>query len=111
MNVIEWEHTFDRHDIYKKKEAIKLENYIEINIGTEKEPRNIKIGKGTSDKEKNDLIELVKEYIDVFAFTYDELKSYCDDVFQHTIPLMSKAKPFQQKLRRINPKLASMVQK
>ena len=45
MNVIEWEHTFDRQDRYKKKEAIKLDDYIEINIGTEEEPRNIKIGK------------------------------------------------------------------
>ena len=111
MNVIEWEHTFDRQDRYKKKEAKKLDDYIEINIGTDEEPRNIKIGKGTSDKERKDLIELVKEYRDVFAFTYDELKAYRDDVFQHTIPLRSEAKPFRQKLRRINPKLASMVQK
>ena len=42
MNVIEWEHTFDRHDIYKKKEAIKLDDYIEINIGTDEEPKKYK---------------------------------------------------------------------
>ena len=41
----------------------------------------IKIGKGTSEKERNDLINLVKEYRDVFAFTYDELKAYREDVF------------------------------
>ena len=57
------------------------------------------------------MIELVKEYRDVFVFTYDELKAYRDDVFQHTIPLRPEAKPFRQKLRRINPKLAPMVQK
>ena len=33
-------------------EATKLVDYIEINIGNEEEPRNIKIGKGTSDKER-----------------------------------------------------------
>ena len=48
------------------------------------------------------------------AFRYDELKDYREDVFQHTIPLKEEAKevkPFQQKLRRINPKLAHVVQK
>jgi hypothetical protein len=31
-------------------------------------------------------------------------------VFQHTIPLKDDTKPFRQKLRRINPKLAPLVQ-
>ena len=75
-NVIEWESTFDRKDRYKKKETIKPEDFIEINISTDKEPRNIKIGKGTSDKERKNLIELVKEYSDVFPSTYHELKAY-----------------------------------
>jgi hypothetical protein len=40
------EEIFDMHDMYKrKKETIKLDKYIEINIGTEKIPRMIKIGK------------------------------------------------------------------
>jgi hypothetical protein len=60
----------------KKKETIKPGNYIEINIGTEEVPRFIKNGKGTSEKERKELISLVQEYRDVFAFTYDELKAY-----------------------------------
>ena len=55
--------------------------------GTDKDPKLIKIGKGTSKKERNNLISLIKEYRDVFAFSYDELKSYREEVFQHTIPL------------------------
>ena len=89
-------------------------HYIEINIRSKNEPKMIKIGKGTSEKERNDLINLVKEYRDVFAFTYDELKAYWEDVFQHTIPLKpecQQAKPFNQKLRQMNPKLAPIVKK
>ena len=50
----------------------------------------------------------------MFSFSYDELKSYQEDFFQHTIPLKpecQKAKPFRQKLRQINPKLAPIVKK
>ena len=75
---------------------------MEINIGTDKDPKLIKIGKGTSEKERNSLINLIKEYIYVLSFSYDELKYYREDVFQHTIPLIEEAKevnPFRQKLR------------
>ena len=66
--VVEWKRSFDRQDRYKKKKTRKLEDYIEINIGTEEEPRKIKIGKGTSEKERKNLVELVKEFRDVFPF-------------------------------------------
>jgi hypothetical protein len=95
------EDIFERHDMYKKKkETIKPGSYIEINIGTEEVPRFIKIGKGTLEKERKELISLVQEYRDVFPLTYDELKAYKEDVFQHTIPLKDDTKPFRQKLRR-----------
>ena len=87
---------------------------MEINIGTDKDPKLIKNGKGTSEKERNNLSNSIKEYRDVLAFIYDELKSYKEDVFQHTVHLTKEAKevkPFRQKLRRINPKLAPIVQK
>ena len=48
----------------------------------------------------------------MLAFIYVELKSYQEYVFQHTIPLKEEAKevkPFRQKLRQINPKLAPIV--
>jgi hypothetical protein len=87
------ENIFDRHDMYKKKkETINLGSYIEINIGTEEVPRFIKIGKGTAKKERKELINLVQEYRDVFAFKYDDLKTYKEDVFQHTIPLKDDTK-------------------
>ena len=84
---------FDRQDRHKnKKETSKVGDYTKINIGTDKDPKLIKIGKGTSKKEMNELINLIKEYRDVLAFSYDELKAYREDVFQHTIPLNKKLK-------------------
>jgi hypothetical protein len=94
-----------------KKEKITPEDYLEINIGTIEEPRMIKIRKGTSEKERKKLISRVQEYRDVLAFSYDELKAYKEYVFQHTIPLKEDTKPFCQKLRQINPKLAPMIKK
>jgi hypothetical protein len=94
----------------KRKKVVKPRDYLKINIGIEEEHRLIKIGKGTSEKGIKELISLVQEYRDVFSFTYDELKAYKEDVFQHTIPLKKDTKPFRQKLRQINSKLAPLVQ-
>ena len=97
------ENIFDRQDRRKSNvEQMKQRDYIEINIGTETKPKIIKIGKGTSEKERNSLINLVKEYRDVFSFTYDELKAYREDVFQVSTyysleARMSKRKAFQRK--------------
>ena len=106
---------FDRQDRCKvKKDSLKPGDYIEVNIGNDKDPKLIKIGKGTNEKERKDLINLVREYRDVFAFTYDELKAYQEDVFHHIIPLkreIKEVKPFRQKLRQINPKVAPIVKK
>ena len=57
------ENIFDRQDGRKSNvELMKPDDYIEINIGTETKLKIIKIGKGTSEKERNSLINLVKEY-------------------------------------------------
>lgn len=41
----------------------------------------------------------------MFAWSYDGLKAYREDLFQHEIPLRSNAKPFRQRQRPINPTL------
>jgi hypothetical protein len=46
-----------------------------------------------------------------WPFSYDELKVYREDVIRHVIPLKEATKPFRQKLRQLNPKLAPLVQK
>ena len=93
ISLIYFENMFDRQNHHQnKKEEIKIGDYMEINIGTDKDPKLIKIGKGTSKKERNNLINLIKEYRHVLSFSYDELKAYREDVFQHTIPLTKEAK-------------------
>jgi ribonuclease HI len=106
------EHLFDRHDVYKGKNPKKqTDEALEFNIGTEMDPRMVKIGKGTTEKERIEILDLIREFKDTFSWNYDELKAYRGDVIQHAIPLTEGAKPFRQKLRHINPKLENQIQK
>jgi hypothetical protein len=106
------ENLFDRHNVFKRKGTSKqADEALEFNIGTEIDPRMVKIGKGTTEKERLEILTLIREFKDTFAWNYDELKAYRGYVIQHAIPLVEGAKHFRQKLRHINPKLASQIQK
>jgi hypothetical protein len=78
----------------RKVEPTKPEDYIEVNIGTNDSPKIVKIGKNVYVKERQDIEGLIKEYKDVFSWSYDDLKSYKENIIQHTIPLIEGAKPF-----------------
>jgi hypothetical protein len=47
----------------------------------------------------------------VFAWTYEDLKTYDTFVIEHKIPLKEEAKTFRQKLRQINPMLLPIMEK
>ena len=83
----------------------------EYNIGSPEEPKNIKLSKTLPPNIKQRYINLFKEFKDVFAWGYQDLKSYDTSMIQHKIPLKENQKPFKQKLRRINPILLPLVEK
>lgn len=57
------------------------------------------------------LYPLVQTVPDVFAWTYDDLKTYDTWIIQHIIPIKEGVKPYQQKLRKVHPSLEPLTQK
>ena len=53
----------------------------------------------------------MKEYSDVFAWSYNDLKVYDTSIIQRTIPLKMDEVPLKHKMRRMNPKLLPMIEK
>jgi hypothetical protein len=72
--------------------------YETINLGTLKNPKNINLGKTLSKEDTKSYLKLFREYQDVFAWSYRDMKTYDTHNIQHTIPLKSRLKPFQQNL-------------
>jgi ribonuclease HI len=106
------EDLFDFNDVAKKlKIEANGQEVEDCNIGTEEKPRIVKLSKSLPPEQKLKYIELFKEYSDVFAWGYEDLKSYDTIIIQHRIPIKEDQKPFRQKLRRINPKLLPLIEK
>ena len=106
------EDIFDNNDVAKSLRLAPRDDEVEeCNIGTEKDPRVSKISKILNKESKEKYTKLMKEFYDVFAWTYDGLKVYDLGVIQHTIPVQKDAKPFKKKLRRMNPLLLPLIEK
>jgi hypothetical protein len=56
-------------------------------------------------------MDIFKEYVDVFAWKYEDLKTYDTSIIQHRIPLKPGTKPFKKKLRQVNPILLPIIEK
>ena len=54
---------------------------------------------------------MFKEFKDIFAWTYDDLKTFNTQVMQHIIPIKQDSKPFQQNLRKYHPSLEPTIKK
>ena len=54
---------------------------------------------------------LIKEFANVFAWEYSDLKMYDTNIIQHRIPLEKDTIPFKQKLRPISPLLLQVIEK
>ena len=65
----------------------------EVNIGTTTEPRLLSIAKDLIPSEKTTMIELLKEYKDVFIGSHDDMQGLDPKFYQHKINLSTDAKP------------------
>ena len=65
------------------------------NIGTPEEPKFVKMSRDLTREQRDEYTELLREFVDVFAWTYEDLKTYDTPVIEHKIPLKEEAKPFR----------------
>jgi ribonuclease HI len=106
------ERLFDGNDVsLKGKVSEEDAGTIQCNIGTEGEPKFVKLSKSLTEEQRSEYIGLLREFADVFAWTYEDLKTYDTSVIEHKIPLKEEAKPFRQKLRQINPMLLPIMER
>jgi len=106
------EKLFDPNDVAKDPQLVpSFEDVEDVNIGTEAYPKIVKFSRTLLLEAKHKYISLMREYTNVFAWSYGELKAYDTSIIQHAIPIKRDEMPFKQKLRIINPKLLPLIQK
>jgi hypothetical protein len=111
------ESSFSSSDVSKKEmhkeedSKRKVGDTISLNLGTPESPKIVKLGAQCSDKEKVKFTELLYEFQDVFAWSYEDIRGFDPALIQHVIPIKEGIKPVRQKQRPINPALEANIQK
>jgi ribonuclease HI len=106
------ERLFDGNDVAVKGRVTGDDaDTAECNIGTPEEPKLVKLSKSLTEEQRIGYTKLLREFADVFAWTYEDLKTYDTSVIEHKIPLKEEARPFKQKLRQINPTLLPVMER
>jgi hypothetical protein len=75
----------------------------EVEIGDGVTPRLTFVKKNLSADYKNNLVELLREYVDCFAWSYQEMPGLSRDQVEHRLPIKAGFRPFKQHAKRYNP--------
>ncbi|KAG8480467.1 hypothetical protein CXB51_024656 [Gossypium anomalum] len=73
------------------------------------EGKVVKIGTCIAEETKRDLVELLREFKDVFAWSYQDMPGLSPDIAVHYLPIREYCKPVQQKLRRMRPDIVLKI--
>jgi hypothetical protein len=112
MGLVPLEMLFDSHDV-SREAAIKNKEaeVMECNIGTIENPKIVKLSKALPPEQKYRYVSLMKNFADIFAWSYEDLKTFDTNIIQHKIPLNAGFEPFRQKIMQFNPMLMSIIEK
>jgi len=80
-----------------------------INLGEEDEEKEFKIGTNMIEETREKLRTLLKEFKDVFAWSYQDMPGLDSDIVQHRLPLKPECPPIKQKLRRMKPEVSLKI--
>ncbi|KAI5418318.1 hypothetical protein KIW84_042818 [Lathyrus oleraceus] len=86
-----------------------LENLETVNLGSEDCVKEVNIGALLGESVKKGLIELLREYVDVFAWSYAYMPGLDTDIVQYFLPLKPECMLVKQKLRRTHPDMAVKI--
>ena len=83
----------------------------EIDIGPRDRPWPTYVSAKLDLEYKQDLIDLLKEFIDCFVWEYYEMSGLDRSIVEHRLPIKPGYRPFKQALRRFNPNVLDDIKK
>ena len=83
----------------------------EVDIGPRNKPRPIFISKKLDPALREEMIALLKEYRDCFAWDYTEMPGLDRSIVEHRLPLKKGLRPFQQRARQMKAEVLEEVKK
>jgi hypothetical protein len=86
------ERLFDKNDVVVKvKSPTEYVDVIECNLGIEEVPKYVKVSNRFSKEKRAEYVNILNEFVDVFPWKYEDLRTYDTSTIAHKIPLKEEA--------------------
>src|ERR1044072_3957280 len=86
------------------------EEQVEVaNLGTDEDRKEIKIGAGLENSVEERLVQMLRDYIEVFAWSYEDMPGLDIDIVVHRLPTKEGFLPVKQKVRRMRPEMLEKI--
>src|ERR1044072_1060525 len=82
-----------------------------VNMGSEEDKKEVMSGASLDSSVKGKLINLLKEYVDVFAWSYQDMPGLTTGIVEHHLRLKPECPPVKQRLRRVHPEMSDKIKK
>jgi len=79
-------------------------------VGSQDHPKPISISENLSFIEREELIPLIREYIDVFAWNYGDIHGLDSQITMHRLNVKPGIKPVIQQQRRFCPDIMKAIE-
>ena len=80
-----------------------------INLGTEIDRKEVKIGVNLEVKIKQRLIQMLHDYVEIFAWSYEDMPGLDIDIVVHRLPTKEDCPPVKQKVHRMRPEMSEKI--
>ena len=80
-----------------------------INLGTEEDKKEIKVGANLEPSVKERLIQLLHDYVEIFAWSYEDMPGLDTDIVIHRLPIREDCPPVKQKVCRMRPDMSEKI--
>ena len=80
-----------------------------MNLGTEEDRKELKIGANLGPDVKHRLIQMLHNYVEIFAWSYEDIPGLDTDIVLHRLPTKEDFPLVKQKVCRIRPEMSEKI--
>nr|ABD63198.1 gag/pol polyprotein, related [Asparagus officinalis] len=95
---------------FEQRKPPTKDKILQINMGNEANLKPIFISDSLPSWEKENLISLIREYIDVFALNYEDMPGLDPRIAMQRLNISPDAKPVKQQQRRFHPQIMEAIE-
>ena len=80
-----------------------------MNLGTEEDRKEVKVGVNLEPSAKQRLIQMLHDYVEVFTWSYEDMSRLDTDIMVYRLPIKEECPLVKKKVLRMRPDMSEKI--